>query len=276
MLGQLQAIRMPSTQTTPPTSLSAMQAGLRHALDAASWARGVLGFEPDPWQEAVLQSTAPQIAICCSRQSGKSTVAAIAALHAAEFRPGATALMVAPTQRQSTELLAKASTFLRRLPGAKLDAESTIAIRFASGSRLVSLPGTDADRIRGFSAPALVILDEAAFIDDRLYFSLRPMLAVGGGRLLAMSTPNGKRGWFYESWHFDPEGDWQREQITAMACPRIAPSFLEKERRRIGDRWFRQEYLCEFISSDEELFDGDDIEAAFDVNIAPLSLAVGL
>ena len=40
---------------------------------------------------------------------------------------------------------------------------------------------------------ALVVEDEAAFCGDDLYIALRPMLAVSGGRLILMSTPNGRR-----------------------------------------------------------------------------------
>jgi hypothetical protein len=262
--------------STPSKNLVTMRTALRHALDPVAFAAETLAFQPDPWQQSVLRSNANQVLICCSRQSGKSTVAGVAALYTANFRPGSLVLMLSPTQRQSTELLAKAGTFLRRLPGAKLDNESSIAIKFSDGSRLVSLPGTDPDRVRGFSSPALVIIDEAAFVDDKLYYAIRPMLAVGGGRLIAMSTPNGKRGWFHDAWHFDGPDDWQRERVTAHEVPRITADFLAKERRRIGDRWFRQEYLCEFVSSDEELFSGEDIERAVTSEIFALNHTIGI
>ncbi|MGE4048937.1 MAG: terminase family protein [Acetobacteraceae bacterium] len=257
-------------------SLASMQAQLRQALDPAAFAREVLRFPPDPWQERILRTAASQVLMCCSRQSGKSTVAAAAALHTSTFKPGSLVLMVAPTQRQSTELLAKASAFIRHIPAAKLDTASSIAIKFNDGGRLISLPGTDPDRIRGFSAPALVVIDEGAFVDDQLYYAIRPMLAVGGGRLLVMSTPRGKRGWFYDAWHYDSESDWHREKITAYEVPRISPAFLEAERRRLGDRWFRQEYLCEFISEEDELFDSEDVQRAINSDIPALKLVIGL
>lgn len=260
----------------PNSNYSDMRQALRHALDPVAFAIERLKFNPDPWQRRVLRSEARAILLCCARQSGKSTVAAALALHGANYNPGSLTLMLSPTQRQSTELLAKAAGFLRKLPGVKLDNESQSTIKFADGSRLMSLPGTDADRIRGFSAPALVVIDEAAFVTDQLYYAIRPMLAVGGGKLVAMSTPNGRQGWFYEAWHFDRPDDWQREAITASEVPRITPAFLEAERRRIGDRWFRQEYGCEFISSDDQLFDSEDIARAFDEHVPTLPIRAGL
>jgi hypothetical protein len=60
-----------------------------------------------------------------------------------------------------------------------------------------ALPGTQKS-IRGFSGAALLIVDEAARVDDALYYAVKPMLAVSGGSLLMLSTPYGRRGVFFE------------------------------------------------------------------------------
>ncbi|HZZ80266.1 MAG TPA: terminase family protein [Gemmataceae bacterium] len=116
-------------------------------------------------------------------------------------------------------------------------------LQLANGSRILSLPGTE-KTVRGYSGVALLIIDEAARVDDALYRAVRPMLAVSKGRLIALSTPFGKRGWFHDAWH--SEEPWQRLRITADECPRISASFLAEERRALGERWYRQEYLCSF------------------------------
>jgi len=54
----------------------------------------------------------------------------------------------------------------------------------------VGLPGSEAT-IRGFSAVALLRVDQAARVSDDLYVAIRPMLAVSGGKLWLMSTPSG-------------------------------------------------------------------------------------
>ena len=43
---------------------------------------------PDPWQEQVLGSPMDQMLLLCSRQVGKSTVAAALAVRAAILQPG--------------------------------------------------------------------------------------------------------------------------------------------------------------------------------------------
>ena len=61
----------------------------------------------------------------------------------------------------------------------------------------MGLPGTEGT-VRGFSAVSMLLIDEAARVQDATYKSLRPMLAVGKGDLWLMSTPRGQRGFFYE------------------------------------------------------------------------------
>jgi hypothetical protein len=64
-----------------------------------------------------------------------------------------------------------------------------------------ALPGTE-KTIRGFSGAALLIVDEAARVDDALYYAVKPMLAVSGGSLLMLSTPYGRRGFTSRSQSF--------------------------------------------------------------------------
>jgi len=89
------------------------------------------------------------------------------------------------------------------------------------------------------------VIDEAARVPDDLYYSVRPMLAVARGRTVLLSTPYGKRGFFYETWS-NGGPTWHRIEVPASQVPRIAPEFLEDERRILGESWFRQEYCCSF------------------------------
>ena len=94
------------------------------------------------------------------------------------------------------------------------------------------------------------------------------MLAVSGGRLVCLSTPFGRRGFFFEEW--TGEASWERIQITAPQCPRISPAFLKEERDSLGEWWYRQEYLCEFADTNDQYFRTEDIERAFTDQVTPL------
>ncbi len=231
--------------------------------DAVALARRV-GINPDAWQADVLRSTERQVALLCSRQAGKSTVTSLLALHEALHRPGALVLLLSPSLRQSQELFLKVKQAYGALTGEIVQAreESALRMHFSNDARIVALPGKEAT-IRGFSGVDLLIIDEASRVSDELYQAVRPMLAVSGGRIVLLTTPAGKRGFFHTEW---TEGgdEWQRVKITARECPRISSEWLEAERQRIGDWWYRQEYMCEFVETLDQVFSYDDIQRALD------------
>ncbi len=195
----------------------------------SEFARRKLAFEPDARQAAVLDSMAKRGILNCTRQWGKSTVLAVKAVHRAWTVAGSLTLVASPSERQSGEFLRKAAEFLGRL-GVKRrgDGDNSSSLALPNGSRIVGLPGIEGT-VRGFSAVSLLLIDEASRVSDATYKSLRPMLAVGNGDLWLMSTPYGKRGFFYDAW---AHGDgWERHAAPATGCPRIPAEFLEEERR---------------------------------------------
>lgn len=228
-----------------------------------------MGLTPDHWQRVAFESTSRKLLFNCCRQSGKSTTAAVLAVHEAAYRPGALALMLAPSLRQSGELFRKC---LQLLKGADLDlppiiAESALRCELGNGSRIIALPGSEATT-RGYSAATLVVIDEAARVDDALIAAVRPALATTNGRLIAMSTPAGRRGWFYLEW--TSGAGWERTSITADECPRISREFLEDERRSLGPHVFSAEYEGVFHDPDSSVFSTALIEAALTEDVAPL------
>jgi hypothetical protein len=241
----------------------------REKSDAVLMARRA-GITPDAWQSDLLRSDARQMILLCSRQSGKSTVSSILAIHEAIYQENSLILLLSPSLRQSQELFRKLKDVYNELDSPTLPQpieESALRTEFDNGSRIVALPGKEAT-IRGFSGVSLLIVDEASRVPDELYQAVRPMLAVSGGRIVLLSTPFGKRGFFYQEW--TDGADWQKVKITADQCPRIKPEWLERERQMIGDWWYLQEYFCEFVETNDQVFSYADIQAALDSSIEPL------
>ncbi len=242
---------------------------LRHALGPAVWAEEALGLELDPWQRDVIRSPGKRDLLNVTRQGGKSTVAAVLALHQALYRPNSLTLLVSPSLRQSSELFRKVTDLRAQLPAQPvLSEDNRLSLAVAGGGRIVSLPGSEAT-VRGFSGASLIVEDEAARVDDALYMAVRPMLATSGGRLILMSTPFGKRGHYWKEWS---EGStWQRTEIPATKVPRISADFLEEEKNSMGLWWFEQEYLCQFKEATDSVFTHDEITRMFsDHTIKPL------
>jgi hypothetical protein len=227
------------------------------------------GFEPDEWQRDVLDSTGRKQLLNCCRQSGKSTTTGIAALYEAAYRPGSLALLLSPSQRQSGELFRKVTQLYNTTtaPVPAVVAESALRVEFDNGSRVIALPGSEATT-RGYSAATLVVIDEAARVPDPLIAAVRPTLATTNGRLIALSTPAGKRGFFWEQW--SKGQDWEKTLVTANDCPRISAEFLADERRMLGEFQFAAEYLCQFLDAETAVFASELIEAALSGGIEPL------
>lgn len=227
------------------------------------------GLAPDPWQADVLRSPAHQLILNVTRQGGKSTVSSVRALHKALHTPASLVLLLAPSYRQSKELFRKVQNAYNTLKSStRVESESALEMEFVNRSRIVALPGKEAT-IRGFSDVDLLIVDEASRVADELYQAIRPMLAVSGGDILLLSTPFGKRGFFFHEWTEGGE-KWHRVSVTAYQCPRINAEWLEEEKRALPAWIFRQEYMCEFMETIDQVFSYDDIQRALSPEVKPL------
>ncbi|MGV8123506.1 MAG: terminase large subunit domain-containing protein [Candidatus Xenobiia bacterium LiM19] len=239
------------------------------ALDPVRFASEKLEITLDPWQADVLTCHSKRLILNCSRQAGKSTVTSIMALVRALYYPKSLILLLSPSLRQSNELFKKISDNLDKLEQRpKLIEDNKLSAQFDNGSRIISLPGKEGT-IRGFSGAALLIIDEASRVDDATYKAVRPMLATSGGKLILLSTPYGKRGFFHDEWVNGGEL-WQRFKITGHDVPRIPAAFLEEEQRALGPFFFDQEYLCEFKETVDQVFSYDQVMGAISSDIKPL------
>jgi hypothetical protein len=244
---------------------------LAHGLDPAMFCRERLQFDPDDWQARLLRSTARQCILNCGRQTGKSTAVAAIALHTALYKAGSLVLIIAPSQRQSRELFLKVQTFLECLePPEPTEEETKLTLTLRNGSRIVTLPGDNSRTVRGYSAPALIIEDEAAFVADDTFDALLPMLAASAeGRIVLMSTPYVAAGHFYQIWHGD--GGWERFEQPSAACPRISAAWLE-QRKRDDPLRFSREYECQFGTPEDSLFSPEMLDAMVVSDFEPLHL----
>ncbi|MBM3758414.1 MAG: hypothetical protein FJW38_31130 [Acidobacteria bacterium] len=227
----------------------------------SQWVAKNLNFTPDKLQTRILDSESNRLLLCCSRQWGKSTVAAAKALYIALSKPKSLILAASASQRQSLELLETA----RALAPEKAKSRRN-TLQFANGSRIVALP-ENPRTIRGFSAGSLVIIDEAAFVRDKFFEAITPTFATTNGALWLLSSAGEEKGFFYETWTRQPLG-WQFYQATAADCPRISKQFLEAERITRGQDAFDREYFCKFTAGPTQFLEKDLILAAWDDSVS--------
>lgn len=240
------------------------------ALDPVRFSQSI-GIDPDPWQADVLRHEGKRVLLNCCRQSGKSTTTATKALHQALFFPKSLVLCGAPSLRQSQELFRKIRSGINAMKEPpKLLEDNQLSLTIGNYSRIIALPG-DPATVRGYSGVNLILLDEAAQIADDFYSAILPMLLINKGQLIAMSTPFGKRGFFFDEWTTGgPE--WMRIEVDATQCPRFTAQQLEQQRRSMGDLAYQQEFCCKFVDNATQTFSGDAIMRAFVEDVEPLDL----
>jgi hypothetical protein len=236
---------------------------IARALDPVAFARACR-IDPDPWQATLLLARPKRTLILASRQVGKTLTTALMALHRAAYEAGSLIVVVSPSQRQSAEMLRTIRLLHSRLDDApELGAESVLKIELKNKSRILALPGTE-KTIRGLGGASLLVVDECARCEESLLAAIRPMIATRpDAGLIFLSTPAGRRGFFFESWQNGGD-DWHRVRVLASDCPRISPEFLAEERKNLGPTVFASEYGLEFTDTTEAMFLSATIEAAFE------------
>ena len=257
-----------------------------------------LGFKPFPWQADVVDRRHRRLIINGARQIGKSTIVASIPAHTAKFYAGSLSLIGAPTEAQANETMRKVMRFISLDPGyPKLLKSSTEEIELENGSRIL-VRSASPSTFRGYSKPRVIILDEASRIEDEAYSSgVRPMLTDNPeGELILISTPFGREGFFYETftgsdgvwaryevrspyepagegvathleWHMDEPAYTEmmaRRDIHACYSPRHMNLQEQTEQLRAMKRQqYLQEYCCEFVERQGQVFSYDEIQAMF-------------
>lgn len=230
------------------------------------FAEAASGFKLDSWQITALDFLGKRLLMVCSRQSGKTFVASVLALHEAVYNKGALVLIVSYNLDQAMELvrrIVEISQWLSLPPMLGLNKKS---LELANGSRILSLSATEG-AVRSWT-PTLVIVDEASRCAELTYLSLRPVMAVTDARLILLSSPNGTAGFFWRA-YAKPVEKWVVAEVTAEQCPRISAEFLEAEYKILGERLYKQEYQNMFLAPAGSMFSADVLRKALSADVKP-------
>ena len=193
------------------------------------------------------------------RQMGLSWLVVAYAVWKTIMHPNERVLIVSKREKDSFHLRDRAVAILDNLPSVvrlTLDrraSDTRSEICFANGSAIHFLPASPSIG-RTYTATC-VILDEAAFLPDaeRMYASLAPTLS-GGGRLLALSTPNGVGGLFHTLWVNAKDRGFHRVELHWSDHPDRDQRWFDETSTNLSKRDVAQEYLCDFLQSGAVVF----------------------
>ena len=221
-------------------------------------------FKLDPWQKELITSQERHIAIRAGRQVGKSTAVSLKAALYALQNPKKTVLIIASVDRQAQLLFEKVvETILaidKNQVGTKREKPTKHHMKLRNGTRIYCLPtGRSGYGIRGYTID-LLIADEAAYIGEEVWVAVKPMLITTDGKLILLSTPKGKGGFFYNA--FKPDSTFKTWHITSEECSRVNKVDLAEEKRNLTRLQYAQEYLAEFLDQLMRLFPQSLIESS--------------
>lgn len=255
-----------------------------------------LGFNLFDWQKAVIDSHSKRKAILASRQAGKSTVVSSIPCHTAKYFPKSLSLILAPNEVQAGLCMSKVKDFMALdINYPKIVRNSDSYVKLFNGSEIYVVVATEG-AARGYSKPRCIVMDEASRIENAVYTSgIRPMLTDNVDcELSILSTPNGKDGFFYNSFSkdywdkffirtpfdlfLDSDGNYDlrhltEDEVIAMKAKESKKGMkffisnrhyiLEEQQENffeMGLQKYKQEYLCEFVEPNDSVFSYDDIE----------------
>lgn len=225
-------------------------------IDPCKFFSFIRKHEPYTYQKVFLKDKSKRIAVRSGRQVGKTVMGSVKALYRAFMNPHEQILILAPSQRQSNIFFWNIKEMVGENPFISdcVRRNTASQIYFDNGSEIHCLPASSkrvSERIRGFS-PTLIIFDEAAYIPDEVLTAVEPSLAATDGDVILMSTPYGKRGFF---WHaFRPGSGYSVHHVKSEDCPNITKEFLEDKRKRITKNDYIQEYCGEFTEEGDTFF----------------------
>ena len=214
----------------------------------------------DTWQKEVLE-TKGHLCLRSGRQVGKSTIIAKKAADYALNNPKKLIMVIAYVERQANLIFSKILnnlTIINRKEiekGRKKPTKHIIHLKNGSTIHCYAA-GETGWGIMGFTID-LLIADEAAFINEEVWNSITPALAVTKGHIWLLSTPQRKEGYYYKCFT-DPT--FKSFHQSSEDCPRISKEFLEQKKKEFTNAQYSQMYLGEFVDNFNRIFSDDWIK----------------
>lgn len=193
------------------------------------------------------------------RQSGKSMMAINILMKASLEHQGEVSIMISPTLKQARKVF---KDILKACKGTGLVVGSNgsdLEITFRTGSVVQFLSGEqDEESLRGYtvSKHGILIIDEAAYISDNVFYTVIHYVNATHAPILCISTPKFRNGFFYDYYIEGEKGtkNVYAYDFTDYDNPFLTAERLEMFRQKMPINLFRADYLGQWMENTSELF----------------------
>ena len=231
-----------------------------------------INFKLDQWQEDVLKAEG-NLCICSGRQVGKSQIVAIKAAEYIANNPNKNVLIISITEDQAEMMIQKILIYLfdnykdQIAKGKNKPTKHLVSLKNGSQVKCKAV-GQYGLGVLGMTIDVL-IPDEAAYMPEAIWQSVTPMLLTTGGQIWLLSTPNAKQGYFYSA-YTDPTMGFQTFHINSEEVANLRPepartimlNYLKREKARMTELQYAQQYLAQFLEELQQLFPDSLIKAS--------------
>ncbi len=196
--------------------------------------------------------------------SGKTVLAEIMLIEYL-FKPNTYNVYISPTFQLGRKVYTEITKMLDGKGVIKKANASTLTIETIYGSTLQCHSIEAYTSIRGTTVNGILVMDECSYYPDVLPngeepFSnvIYPIIKARKPKVLCISTPRGKRGFWYSMFLKAVAGEKGYKEITATIYQDslVTEEEINEIKRNISDIAFRQEFLVEFLDSSLTFFKG--------------------
>ena len=205
-----------------------------------------------------------KIVLCYSRQSGKSVLAEILLIESLCKKYTFNAY-ISPTFQLGRKVYKEITQLLENSGIIKKANATTLTIETIFGSTLQFFSAEAYTAIRGTTVSGVLIIDEAAYIQDTLPNGenfwgnvVMPITKARKPLVVLISTPCGKQGFFYDFYLKALNNEDGIVQLTRTIYDDnlVTKDEIEEINKSIPPKAFEQEFECKFLDSSLTFFEG--------------------
>lgn len=172
---------------------------------------------------------------------------------------------ISPTYSQGRKVYKELVNLLEPTGVIKKANASTLTIETIYKSTFQAFSMDSPNSIRGYTVDGLLVMDECSFFPDTLTDGSEPWSSVimpitkaRKPKVLAISTPKGKRGFWYNMYLKAVEGEKGYKEITATIYDDslISSDEIEEIKKTVSPIAFEEEFLVKFLDSSLTFFVG--------------------
>ena len=245
---------------------------------------GRITFDPYDYQKEIFQMLLDNrfCAFLVARQMGKSLSVGAYVLWYSMFNSDKVIGIVSNKESSAIDFLSRIKIMYEELPSwlkCGVVEYNKKQIILENGTIIVA-GATSKNAFRGKTAN-MIISDELAFVEgdkaEDFYMSNYPTISVSKyGKFIAISTPNGVGGLFYELYKGAEKktNDFVYFRADWSSHPDRNEEWKQTQLRNIGPRRFAQEYAVEFLGSANTVIDRDTLLRLSSQDIKEYSLSL--